>query len=59
MGASNDNIEEVLKANPKHVAAIKIFMGSTGNMLVDDKTLENIFKNSKMLIAVHCEDERQ
>ena len=59
MGASNNNIEEVLKVNPKHVAAIKIFMGSsTGNMLVDDKkTLENIFKNSKMLIAVHCEDE--
>ena len=59
MGASNNNIEEVLKVNPKNVAAIKIFMGSsTGNMLVDDKkTLENIFKNSKMLIAVHCEDE--
>ena len=59
MGASNDNIEEVLKVNPKQVAAIKIFMGSsTGNMLVDDKkTLESIFKNSKMLIAVHCEDE--
>ena len=59
MGASNNNIEEVLKVNPKQVAAIKIFMGSsTGNMLVDNKkTLENIFKNSKMLIAVHCEDE--
>ena len=59
MGASNNNIEEVLKVNPKQVAAIKIFMGSsTGNMLVDDKkTLESIFKNSKMLIAVHCEDE--
>jgi dihydroorotase len=59
MGASNDNIEEVLKVNPQQVAAIKIFMGSsTGNMLVDDKkTLESIFKNSKMLIAVHCEDE--
>ena len=59
MGASNDNLEEVLKTDPKNVGAIKIFMGSsTGNMLVDDKSvLENIFKKSKMLIAVHCEDE--
>ena len=59
MGASNDNLEEVLKTDPKNVGAIKIFMGSsTGNMLVDDKNvLENIFEKSKMLIAVHCEDE--
>ncbi len=59
IGASNDNLEEVLKTDPKNVGAIKIFMGSsTGNMLVDDKSvLENIFEKSKMLIAVHCEDE--
>ena len=59
MGASNDNLEEVLKTDSKNVGAIKIFMGSsTGNMLVDDKSvLENIFEKSKMLIAVHCEDE--
>ena len=59
MGASNDNLEEVLKTDPKNVGAIKIFMGSsTGNMLVDDKSvLENIFEKSNMLIAVHCEDE--
>jgi len=59
MGASNDNLEEVLKTDPKTVGAIKIFMGSsTGNMLVDDKSvLEKIFEKSKMLIAVHCEDE--
>ncbi|MBJ59633.1 MAG: dihydroorotase [Flavobacteriales bacterium] len=59
MGASNDNLEDVLKTDPKNVAAIKIFMGSsTGNMLVDDKNiLEKIFEKSKMLIAVHCEDE--
>lgn len=59
MGASNDNIEEVLKTNPKNVCGIKIFMGSsTGNMLVDNReTLENIFSKSKLLIAVHCEDE--
>ena len=59
MGASNDNLEEVLKTNPKTVGAIKIFMGSsTGNMLVDNKSvLEEIFAKSPMLIAVHCEDE--
>ena len=60
MGASNDNLEEVLKTDPKTVAAIKIFMGSsTGNMLVDNKSvLEEIFEKSPMLIAVHCEDEK-
>ncbi|MDQ3393622.1 MAG: dihydroorotase [Bacteroidota bacterium] len=59
MGASNENIEEVLKTNAENVCGIKIFMGSsTGNMLVDnEKTLENIFSRSPMLIATHCEDE--
>jgi len=59
MGASNDNLEEVLKTDQKTVGAIKIFMGSsTGNMLVDNKSvLEELFKKSPMLIAVHCEDE--
>lgn len=59
MGASNDNIEEVLKTDPTQVCGIKVFMGSsTGNMLVDDMiTLESIFSRSGMLIATHCEDE--
>ncbi|MCG3165750.1 MAG: Allantoinase [Bacteroidia bacterium] len=59
MGASNDNIEEILKTDEKNVCGIKIFMGSsTGNMLVDnEKTLEGIFSRSPMLIATHCEDE--
>lgn len=59
MGASNDNIEEVLKTNIQNVCGVKVFMGSsTGNMLVDnEKTLENIFSNSPLLIATHCEDE--
>jgi len=58
-GATNDNIEEVLKTNPQNVCGVKVFMGSsTGNMLVDDmKALENIFSKVKMLIATHCEDE--
>ncbi|WP_428224141.1 dihydroorotase [Flavobacterium sp.] len=59
MGATNDNLEEVLKTNPRNVAAIKIFLGSsTGNMLVDrEEVLEKIFSNTKMLICTHCEDE--
>ncbi len=59
MGASNDNIDEVLKTDVNNVCGVKVFMGSsTGNMLVDNpQTLENIFSKSPMLVAVHCEDE--
>ncbi len=59
MGASNDNLEEVLKTNPTNVCGVKVFMGSsTGNMLVDDReVLEHIFSKCDMLIATHCEDE--
>ena len=59
MGGTNTNLEEILKTNPKNVAGIKLFLGSsTGNMLVDDEeALEKIFSSTKMLIAVHCEDE--
>ena len=59
MGATNDNLDELLKTDPKTVCGIKIFMGSsTGNMLVDNlEVLEQIFEKSKILIAVHCEDE--
>lgn len=60
MGASNDNLDEVVKTDPKNVCGVKVFMGSsTGNMLVDDeKTLEAIFSNSPTIVAVHCEDEK-
>ncbi|MEJ8591341.1 dihydroorotase [Riemerella anatipestifer] len=59
MGGTNDNLDEVLKTNPKNVAAIKLFLGSsTGNMLVDNpEILEEIFSKVKMPICVHCEDE--
>ena len=58
-GASNNNIEEVLKVDFKTCPGLKIFMGSsTGNMLVDDfSTLNNIFSKCNGLIATHCEDE--
>jgi dihydroorotase len=62
MGTSNDNAEEVLKTNDrrKDICGIKIFMGSsTGNMLVDSpNTLDRVFRESEVLIATHCEDER-
>jgi dihydroorotase len=59
LGATNDNLRDVLTADPRRIAGIKIFMGSsTGNMLVDDaRTLERIFAEAPTLIATHCEDE--
>ncbi len=58
-GATNNNLAEVLKTDPKTVCGIKIFMGSsTGNMLVDnEQVLSEIFAKSELLIATHCEDE--
>lgn len=58
-GGTNDNLEELLKTDPKNVAGIKLFLGSsTGNMLVDnEEVLEKIFSSTKMIISVHCEDE--
>lgn len=59
MGATNDNLDEVLKTDGSNVCGIKIFMGSsTGNMLVDnEEILSEIFRNTKLLVATHCEDE--
>ncbi|MGY0425523.1 MAG: dihydroorotase [Polaribacter sp.] len=58
-GGTNDNLEELLQTDPKKVAGIKLFLGSsTGNMLVDNEVvLEKIFSATKMIISVHCEDE--
>ena len=59
-GGTNNNLDEIKKLDKSKVAALKIFLGSsTGNMLVDnEKVLEEIFKHSKLLIAVHSEDEQ-
>ncbi len=58
-GGTNDNLDEILKVDPKTIAGLKLFLGSsTGNMLVDDpKVLEKIFSSTDMVISVHCEDE--
>ncbi len=59
LGATNDNLAEVVKTDPKRVCGIKLFMGSsTGNMLVNqDDVLVRLFRESPCLIAAHCEDE--
>ena len=58
-GGTNDNLDEILKVDPKTVAGLKLFLGSsTGNMLVDDpEIIEKIFSSTDMVISVHCEDE--
>ena len=59
LGATNSNIEEIEKANPARICGVKVFLGaSTGNMLVDDPAvLEDIFLKSRMIVAIHSEDE--
>ena len=59
LGATNDNLSEIIKTDPKKVCGIKVFMGSsTGNMLVDkNEVLVRLFRESPCLIAAHCEDE--
>jgi dihydroorotase len=59
MGVTNDNLEELKKLNPRTVAGVKMFMGSsTGNMLVDNQnSLHRIFAEVPMMIVTHCEDE--
>lgn len=59
-GGTNDNLDEILKVDPKDVAGLKLFLGSsTGNMLVDNpEVLEKIFSSTDMVISVHCEDEQ-
>ncbi|HHV87004.1 MAG TPA: dihydroorotase [Petrimonas sp.] len=59
LGATNDNIKELIKVDKRNVCGVKVFMGaSTGNMLVDNaKTLQRIFAEVDSLIATHCEKE--
>ncbi|MEK9565765.1 MAG: dihydroorotase [Flavobacteriaceae bacterium] len=58
-GGTNDNLDEILALDTKRVPALKLFLGSsTGNMLVDNpEVLKSIFSSTKLVIAVHCEDE--
>jgi dihydroorotase len=59
LGATNNNLDEILKVDKSAVCGIKLFMGSsTGNMLVDDENaLRNLFANTDLPITAHCEDE--
>lgn len=58
LGASNDNLADIQKLDPKTAPGIKVFMGaSTGNMLVDNpETLDAIFRDAPTPIITHCED---
>jgi len=60
LGVTNDNTEELKKADPRKIAGVKMFMGSsTGNMLVDNReTLNRVFSEVPLLIVTHCEDEQ-
>lgn len=59
IGATNDNLSELLTADYSRIAGIKLFLGSsTGNMLVDsDDTLTRLFSDTDAIIAIHAEDE--
>lgn len=59
MGVANNNLDQVLRTDPRTVCGLKAFLGSsTGNMLVDDPlTLDQLFRKAHMLLAIHAEDE--
>lgn len=58
LGATNNNLDDVLAADPTAVCGIKLFIGSsTGNLLVDSNdAMAAIFSKVKALVAVHAED---
>ena len=58
LGATNDNLDEIQRLDPRAACGIKVFMGaSTGNMLVDKpEILDAIFRDAPTIIATHCED---
>ncbi|MEP0711720.1 dihydroorotase [Algoriphagus sp.] len=59
MGATNNNLDEILSVDFREVCGLKIFQGSsTGNMVVDNiESLEGIFKECKAIIAIHSEND--
>lgn len=59
LGATNNNLDELLNADPSEVCGIKLFMGSsTGNMIVDNEnTLRELFSKAYLPVACHCESE--
>ncbi|MBS0583961.1 MAG: dihydroorotase [Proteobacteria bacterium] len=59
-GASNDNLDAIRALDPRTVPGVKVFLcESTGNLCVSDPaTLDGVFRDSPVLVAVHCEDDR-
>ncbi len=58
-GGTNENYAAIEQLDRTRVPGLKLFLGSsTGNMLIDRaETLERIFGESGMLIAIHAEKE--
>lgn len=59
LGATNENLAELEKADFNRVCGVKVFMGaSTGNMLVgQQKALEGIFSTASCIVGIHAESE--
>lgn len=60
LGVTNNNLDQILRADPTRVPGAKLFLGSsTGNMLVDDDSvIGNLFRSFKGVIACHAESEQ-
>lgn len=58
IGATNDNLDTIMRVDRERVPGVKVFMGSsTGNMLVDnEESLYRLFSSSPLLLMAHCED---
>ena len=59
-GASNDNLDAIRTLDPRTVPGVKVFLcESTGNLCVSDPaTLDGVFRDAPVIVAVHCEDDR-
>lgn len=57
LGATEDNLDQIKLLDPKKHCGVKVFMGaSTGDLLVEDpQALDDIFRESPVLIVTHCE----
>ncbi len=59
LGTTNNNLEEIKRADPERICGIKIFMGSsTGDLAItNEQSLEDLFRFAPTLIATHCETD--
>lgn len=59
LGATEENIKEIINIDIISCAGIKMFLGSsTGNLAVKNiDKIEEIFQKSPLMISLHCEDD--